>query len=169
MLHKMCCEHICIPSKPPSGATKNRTCMCSIGYTLKKPQQVGCYADFQKAPFLVFADIDHGLIFQMAMNDSLSIEQLEKHEYNVIPSELTDEIHALCVDQSTQTLFYADKTKKILVSKRQSEPEKIVAENIIALSCASSTSLQARKLTRKIRKMLRSILNENAFAGLIRL
>ncbi|CBY14574.1 unnamed protein product, partial [Oikopleura dioica] len=130
------CEHICIPSKPPSGATKNRTCMCSIGYTLKKPQQVGCYADFQKAPFLVFADIDHGLIFQMAMNDSLSSEQLEKHEYNVIPSELTDEIHALCVDQSTQTLFYADKTKKILVSKRQSEPEKIVAENIIALSCA---------------------------------
>lgn len=130
------CEHICIPSKPPKGATKNRTCMCSIGYSLKKPQQVGCYADFQTPPYMVFADIDHGLIFQMKMNDTLTSEQLEKHVYNVIPSESTTEIHALCIDQSTETIFYADKTKKIIVSKRGSDREEIIVENIIALSCA---------------------------------
>jgi len=61
------CDHICIPKKSTSTDGKNRVCKCGIGYDLKKPQQVGCYARIQNPPYLVFADVDHGLIFQMSL------------------------------------------------------------------------------------------------------
>ena len=46
---------------------KERVCQCGIGYTLQKPQSQGCYPDIQSPPYLVFADVDHALIFQMSL------------------------------------------------------------------------------------------------------
>ena len=51
------CQHICIPSKPPSGATKNRTCMCSVGYSLKKPQQVILLHNLKKNIYVFRLDV----------------------------------------------------------------------------------------------------------------
>ena len=61
------CQHICVPKDTASSGGKERVCQCGIGYTLQKPQAQGCYPDIQSPPYLVFADVDHGLIFQMSL------------------------------------------------------------------------------------------------------
>ena len=55
------CEHICIPKG------ENRQCKCSLGYSLAKPQMTDCYPDIEKPPYLIFADVDHGMMFQMSL------------------------------------------------------------------------------------------------------
>ena len=74
------CDHICIP-KDTTGTARQRVCKCGIGYSLSKPQQQGCYANIQKPPYLVFADVDHGLIFQMSLdNENADQDTLKKRE-----------------------------------------------------------------------------------------
>ena len=68
------CDHICIPKAAVSAGQKERVCRCGIGYELKKAQQQGCYANIQKPPYLVFADVDHALIFQMSLQNEVASE-----------------------------------------------------------------------------------------------
>jgi hypothetical protein len=139
------CDHICIPKAAVSAGQKERVCRCGIGYELEKAQQQGCYANIQKPPYLVFADVDHALIFQMSLQNEVASESndLTKKSYNVIPSKNADTIHALCIDPVKLKIYYADKASKTILARQihlsdseaEEDMEERIYSNIIAISC----------------------------------
>ena len=75
------CEHICIPKFNKATKKQSRVCKCSLGYTIAKPQNTDCYPAITKPPYLIFADVDHGLMFQMSLNPIDSEQKLDKLTY----------------------------------------------------------------------------------------
>lgn len=143
------CDHICIPKDNAGSDGRHRVCKCSIGYTIKKAQQMGCYADIQTPPYLVFADVDHRLIFQMSLkNESLTDPALlSKITYNVVPSSKAMSIHALCIDPVKKKIYYADKDSKKIWARNiftqeetiHEETEELIHEGVLAQSCVVDT------------------------------